>query len=54
MAVKKAPAKKVEVATQTIKTAEPIAVKKTPAKQGLEFKNPNVNGECGCGESFTV
>ncbi len=39
MAVKKAPAKKVEVATQTIKTAEPIAVKKTPAKQGLEFKN---------------
>ena len=22
--------------------------------QGLEFKNPNVNGECGCGESFTV
>ena len=28
------------------------------AKQGLnegfEFKNPNVQGECGCGESFTV
>jgi iron-sulfur cluster assembly protein len=22
--------------------------------EGLEFKNPNVNGECGCGESFTV
>jgi hypothetical protein len=39
MAVKKAPAKKVEVATQTINTAEPVAVKKTPAKQGLEFKN---------------
>lgn len=39
MAVKKAPAKKVEVATQTINTVKPIAVKKTPAKQGLEFKN---------------
>ena len=28
------------------------------AKQGLnegfEFKNPNVQGECGCGESFTI
>ena len=28
------------------------------AKEGLnevlEFKNPNVAGECGCGESFTV
>ena len=22
--------------------------------EGLQFKNPNVNGECGCGESFTV
>lgn len=22
--------------------------------EGLEFKNPNVAGECGCGESFTV
>ncbi len=22
--------------------------------EGLEFRNPNVNGECGCGESFTV
>jgi iron-sulfur cluster assembly protein len=22
--------------------------------EGLEFKNPNVVGECGCGESFTV
>ncbi|MEY2907845.1 MAG: iron-sulfur cluster assembly protein IscA [Pseudomonadota bacterium] len=22
--------------------------------EGLEFKNPNVSGECGCGESFTV
>jgi iron-sulfur cluster assembly protein len=21
---------------------------------GLEFKNPNVKGECGCGESFNV
>ena len=23
-------------------------------KQGLNFLNPNVKGECGCGESFTV
>ena len=23
-------------------------------KEGLEFRNPNVAGECGCGESFTV
>ncbi|WP_026349313.1 iron-sulfur cluster assembly protein IscA [Arsukibacterium perlucidum] len=22
--------------------------------EGFQFKNPNVNGECGCGESFTV
>ncbi len=22
--------------------------------EGLEFKNPNVSAECGCGESFTV
>ena len=22
--------------------------------EGFEFKNPNVVGECGCGESFTV
>ncbi len=22
--------------------------------EGVEFKNPNVQGECGCGESFTV
>ena len=39
MAVKKAPAKKVEVATQTITAPEPKAVKKTPAKPGLEFKD---------------
>lgn len=22
--------------------------------EGLQFRNPNVAGECGCGESFTV
>ena len=22
--------------------------------EGFEFRNPNVQGECGCGESFTV
>ena len=22
--------------------------------EGFQFNNPNVNGECGCGESFTV
>ena len=22
--------------------------------EGFEFKNPNAQGECGCGESFTV
>jgi len=22
--------------------------------EGFEFRNPNVRGECGCGESFTV
>lgn len=22
--------------------------------QGLQFRNPNVSAECGCGESFTV
>ncbi len=22
--------------------------------EGFEFNNPNVNGECGCGESFSV
>ena len=22
--------------------------------EGLQFKNPNVSAECGCGESFTV
>ncbi len=27
---------------------------KNGLNEGLEFKNPNVQGECGCGESFTV
>jgi len=22
--------------------------------EGFKFKNPNIKGECGCGESFTV
>jgi iron-sulfur cluster assembly protein len=22
--------------------------------EGFQFKNPNVKGECGCGESFQV
>jgi len=22
--------------------------------EGFEFNNPNVKGECGCGESFNV
>ena len=22
--------------------------------EGFKFNNPNANGECGCGESFTV
>lgn len=22
--------------------------------EGFQFNNPNINGECGCGESFTV
>ena len=22
--------------------------------EGFQFNNPNVNGECGCGENFTV
>ena len=27
---------------------------KNGVNQGIIFKNPNVKGECGCGESFTV
>ena len=27
---------------------------KTGINEGFEFHNPNVKGECGCGESFTV
>jgi iron-sulfur cluster assembly protein len=27
---------------------------KNGLNEGFEFKNPNVTGECGCGESFTV
>ena len=27
---------------------------KTGLNEGFEFHNPNVKGECGCGESFTV
>ena len=27
---------------------------KQGVNEGLEFRNPNVKGECGCGESFTV
>lgn len=27
---------------------------KTGVNEGFEFRNPNVKGECGCGESFTV
>lgn len=27
---------------------------KTGINEGFEFHNPNVKGECGCGESFSV
>lgn len=27
---------------------------KNGLNEGFEFKNPNVQAECGCGESFTV
>lgn len=27
---------------------------KTGINEGFEFRNPNVKGECGCGESFSV
>lgn len=27
---------------------------KNGLNEGFEFHNPNVKGECGCGESFTV
>jgi iron-sulfur cluster assembly protein len=27
---------------------------KTGVNEGFEFHNPNVRGECGCGESFSV
>ena len=27
---------------------------KTGVNEGFEFHNPNVKGECGCGESFSV
>lgn len=27
---------------------------KSGLNEGLEFSNPNVTGECGCGESFQV
>jgi len=27
---------------------------KTGLNEGFEFHNPNIKGECGCGESFTV
>ena len=27
---------------------------KVGVNEGFEFKNPNANGECGCGESFSV
>lgn len=27
---------------------------KQGVNEGFEFKNPNVKGECGCGESFSV
>lgn len=28
--------------------------KRDGLNEGFEFQNPNVTGECGCGESFTV
>lgn len=28
--------------------------KKTGVNEGFTFQNPNVKGECGCGESFSV
>lgn len=27
---------------------------KTGINEGFEFNNPNIKGECGCGESFSV
>ena len=27
---------------------------KQGVNEGFEFRNPNVKGECGCGESFTI
>ncbi len=31
-----------------------LEFKKEGLNEGFEFTNPNVKGECGCGESFTV
>lgn len=31
-----------------------LEFKKEGLNEGFEFVNPNVKGECGCGESFTV
>lgn len=31
-----------------------LEFKKDGLNEGFEFTNPNVKGECGCGESFTV
>ena len=27
---------------------------KSGVNEGFEFRNPNVKGECGCGESFSI
>lgn len=50
-----------EALTLFVDTASLPVIKGTEidyVKQGLnasiQFKNPNVTGECGCGESFTV
>ena len=31
-----------------------VDYKKKGLNQGLEFNNPNIKGECGCGESFNI
>lgn len=37
-----------------LKGTEIAFVKNNALNRGLEFRNPNVKNECGCGESFGV
>ena len=43
-----------EIYLKFFKGGTVLDFRKEGLKQGLQFENPNVAHQCGCGESFTL